>query len=521
MKNYNMKRRLLALFLIFTMACSVPVHLPVSAETTIDKQEILTIDTSVPGSEYLNKGNVLLALETDRILESGFDYGDIVNVKFAGISVNMPLVSSYSDVDSGAECLVAKTNSLNVRMSINAGNFSDKYGITADKLPMKVTISMQEKEGYLDEYIKRHLSYSDNRNDYPNLTDTEFANFRCVSTTGMGENILYRSATPIDPKHNRNTYNDLAMKNAGVTVVLNLSDTEESAKSFPGFSESYYATARHIYLHLDVNLISDEFCSNLGKGFRYMAQNPGVYDIHCLEGKDRTGFVIAILECFMGATAEEVVEDYMITYYNYYGITKEDKRYEVLANSNIVKTLETVFHVNDLYKADLQACATAYIRKSGLSSNEIIALRDNLRGDDHTQTVVKNRKVATYKSTGYTGDVCCKICGKVLVKGKVIKKLTPKKQTISVCKKASKTVYYRYRKLRRKSASFKIHAKAKGKLTYKVTGGKKKYISVSRYGKVTLKKKARRGTYKVTVYAAATKDGAYKKAQRVVTIRVK
>ncbi|MDO4977081.1 MAG: hypothetical protein Q4E53_07450 [Eubacteriales bacterium] len=184
MKNNKIRRRLLAFFLILTFACSPSFQLPLAAQAITQSQEILTIDTSVPNSDYLNKGNVLLALDTESLLAAGFEYGDIVNIKFDENSVNMPLVSNYLDVDSGAECLVAKPNSANIRMSINAGNFANQYGVTAEKLPMNVTISMQEKAGYLEEYIMRHLIYTDHREEYPGLTDCEFANFRCVSTSG-------------------------------------------------------------------------------------------------------------------------------------------------------------------------------------------------------------------------------------------------------------------------------------------------------------------------------------------------
>ena len=35
-----------------------------------------------------------------------------------------------------------------------------------------------------------------------------------------------------------------------------------------------------------------------------MASHEGPYLIHCTEGKDRTGFVSALLECLIGAGAE-------------------------------------------------------------------------------------------------------------------------------------------------------------------------------------------------------------------------
>ena len=47
----------------------------------------------------------------------------------------------------------------------------------------------------------------------------------------------------------------------------------------------------------------------------------------------------------------------------------------------------------------------------------------------------------------------------------------------------------------------------------------RKYITVNKKGKVTLKKGAKKGTYKVTVTIKATKN--YKKAQKTIKIVVK
>ena len=59
-------------------------------------------------------------------------------------------------------------------------------------------------------------------------------------------------------------------------------------------------------------------------------------------------------------------------------------------------------------------------------------------------------------------------------------------------------------------------------ITYKVKKypkGMKKYISISKKGVVTFKKKAKRGTYKIEITAAA--KGNYKKTTKIVTIKVK
>lgn len=78
----------------------------------------------------------------------------------------------------------------------------------------------------------------------------------------------------------------------------------------------------------------------------------------------------------------------------------------------------------------------------------------------------------------------------------------------------------KYSKLKKKAVSYSvIKASDGGKVTYKVTKGKKKYIKVSKAGKVTVKKGAVKGTYKVKLTVAA--KGNYKKTTKTITIKVK
>lgn len=94
-------------------------------------------------------------------------------------------------------------------------------------------------------------------------------------------------------------------------------------------------------------------------------------------------------------------------------------------------------------------------------------------------------------------------------------KITVQKITYKKCKQ------YKAKSLKKKKVAISLKAKTTGdgKLTYKVTKGSKKYITVSKSGKVTLKKGCKKGTYKITITASKTKK--YKKATKVVTIKVK
>ncbi len=85
-------------------------------------------------------------------------------------------------------------------------------------------------------------------------------------------------------------------------------------------------------------------------------------------------------------------------------------------------------------------------------------------------------------------------------------------------KNISKTI--KYSKLKKKAVSYSIIKKSGGgKVTYKVTKGKKKYIKVSKKGKVTLKKGTKKGTYKIKITVA--KKGKYKKTTKTIKIVVK
>lgn len=70
--------------------------------------------------------------------------------------------------------------------------------------------------------------------------------------------------------------------------------------------------------------------------------------------------------------------------------------------------------------------------------------------------------------------------------------------------------------LAKKAVKFKIGAKAETALTYKSNN---KNVTVTKAGKVTVKKGTKKGTYKITVTAAAT--DAYKTAKKVVKVVVK
>ena len=127
-----------------------------------------------------------------------------------------------------------------------------------------------------------------------------------------------------------------------------------------------------------------DFQKGLAEGLRFFAANEGPYLVHCTEGKDRAGFVSALLACLMGGSLDEVVADYMVTYKNYYHLEQGSEQYEAVKSSNIVSILETITGAakgGDLTKVDLAAAAEKYVKGIGLSDAELAALKANLTKD--------------------------------------------------------------------------------------------------------------------------------------------
>ena len=341
--------------------------------------------------EIAKHGNLILYMYGSELFDKGFEHGDIVEIAIGEKKWDVPLCTSYSDVDNGVAVLRATSATDGVVLAINMGDFATTAGIaTKTKIeeepgyrwdylieaPVQVKITLKEENGYREQWLIRQLVRTDERTDYANLSDEAFANFRVIATTGMGKNVLYRSSSPINPGIGRNTYADEAAKTAGIVTVVNLADP---SNIYEGTEGSYYSTCQVVYVNLGMDFLSEATLSGMAEGMRFIINNDGPYLIHCNEGKDRAGFVSALLECLMGATIHEVVDDYMVTYYNYYGVEKDSEKYNAVVNNNLIKVLNSTLKVDDVYKADLAAEAEEFLTEElGLSANEVKALKAKL-----------------------------------------------------------------------------------------------------------------------------------------------
>ena len=221
----------------------------------------------------------------------------------------------------------------------------------------------------------------------------ELANFREIYMGDIAApGILYRSASPINNEHNRAHYANAFAEAAGVNGVLNLADTNEDVESYiaaDDFDSEYYASlyeeGKVLALGMSVDFLSDDFGNKLAAGIEKLSELDPPYLIHCTEGKDRAGFTSALFECLLGGSYDEIVDDFMLSMANYYGVTEETdaRKYQFIFENNIAAMLPVITGGEDPTTADLSAAARSYLIDHGMSEEGVDRLVGKLTGSIH------------------------------------------------------------------------------------------------------------------------------------------
>ena len=331
-------------------------------------------------------GHVVLDLRTADFIAAGYELGDVIHVHFGSYEADMPFFDGYY-TNPNEVMLRGRAPEKNIALCINYGDFSKETGIA---LGDTVQITMAEKAGMLTLQNLYALKYSDNRADYS--SDAVFANFRAVTAGDIGDGKLYRSASPINNICGRASYANRFLADAEVATVLNLADSDEEILEYCGaedFDSGYYLAlykdGKVKAVNLSSNFYSDGFAASVADGLAFLAHNEPPYAIHCTEGKDRAGFTAMVLEALMGAELEEIIDDYMLSFSNYYGVDKEAEpdRYEAVLNNNLMVMLCHVAGVEtreQLEQVDWEDAAIQYLLRAGMTEEDIRTLQEKLRG---------------------------------------------------------------------------------------------------------------------------------------------
>jgi hypothetical protein len=240
---------------------------------------------------------------------------------------------------------------------------------------------MHEKGGKKNVQQLLAIKYTNNRDDYTSFTDAEFANARAVSAGNIAEGVLHRASSPFCNRLNRAKYVSEYLECEQVKTVLNLADTEEDIMNYdlPDYSQVLWESGNVILCQLKFDPTADNYNERLIEALKELPQHPAPYVVHCLEGKDRTGYVCALLEGLCGATYEEMVADYLITYKNYYKKTpdKDPVLCDTLVSMYLHPCLMYYAGVSDeaqLPTIDYAKAFANYLLTHGMTQQQIEAL---------------------------------------------------------------------------------------------------------------------------------------------------
>jgi hypothetical protein len=146
--------------------------------------------------------------------------------------------------------------------------------------------------------------------------DAQSVNFREIRTGAISPNTLYRSSHPIQGNRQEPLIALLAAKYR-IAAVINLSDSPSEVKRKAFFAPWYnrlFLNNRIIALGMDFGITGKGFNQKLKKALQFIIKTDGPYLIHCHAGIDRTGFVSMVLEALMGATIDDITDDYLLSF---------------------------------------------------------------------------------------------------------------------------------------------------------------------------------------------------------------
>lgn len=334
-----------------------------------------------------NFGAAYLDITIDEFNKLGFSYGDSVDVSFSnGFRLeDIPYYDGYyTKTDEPLICAYPGYPYIAVCYN-NGPSLWTEAGLSEGDTG---TVTLRARGKYKITQETLSLRYSNERSSFP--SDAAFANFRAMTGGNLRENVFFRSASPCNNEYSRAGYVDALMGENGVNFILNLADNEEEVAGYMAGtdfgSENFlrlYESGQVALLDLAANYRAEDYAKKLADGLRTLCGYDGPYLVHCTEGKDRTGFVCILLEALAGASYDEMIADYMITYDNYYGITlqSDPEKYQTVA---ALKADDMLYYISgltegeSLQNVDFTKCAEEYLRFGGLADAEIVLLKEKI-----------------------------------------------------------------------------------------------------------------------------------------------
>lgn len=321
-------------------------------------------------------GNIDTDIPVQAMFDAGFELGDVCTITVKDVSYDAPFVNSYGDVEPGNYLFHPHHDW--IEFAICNGNYSKTHGFVEGDV---VTVTMKEKAGYLTQFEIRNIVKSENRDDY--ASDSIFANVRPVQLGSIGFHKLYRSCNPILADA-RGPYAASLLADMGIKTIVNLADRQENLAPMAavapnaGWYAQVIADGNAIGLDMGIAFFDPVFVSQLKEALAFMSEHEGPYLFHCNEGRDRAGYLAALLEALMGASIDEIYADYMASFDNYFGIKEGTAKYDAYKQIQIDQLATVNGGVPVTNETAAAAVEKYFIETVGLTSGQVAQLKANL-----------------------------------------------------------------------------------------------------------------------------------------------
>lgn len=221
----------------------------------------------------------------------------------------------------------------------------------------------------------------------PATADEALGNFRNARAGSIGANCLYRSQHPVNGSY-RSRFALKLMQENNIRTVLDLSDSDSSLKKY--FKKNNIGASNYYRMLYNSGSVYTAHMSGgsrkgsstrkkVAKVGRFMAKKKGPYLIHCELGRDRTGFVMLVLESLMGAPYSYMLDDFTFTDMNRKGYTYDKSKKTAISRLNGDLSIMTgKSKKTNWSKQNLAKYAEKYLKKGGMTDSEIAALKRNL-----------------------------------------------------------------------------------------------------------------------------------------------
>ena len=218
-----------------------------------------------------------------------------------------------------------------------------------------IIITTNKNRYYHFDYIPPiQLSYNEDRIDAQ--SELEYANFRMLDSRNLRKGVFYRGGSPLNhylSLERSRIINRLCLEN-NISAIVDLVDTSSEIECrLNDYCELKDSYAAQLYFSNNVysgffprDIFGVEARQQLLYIFHFLNSHKPPFLIHCNGGLFRTGFLCFIIEGLMGADPQELINDYMTSYVNFYRIERNGDLYNLLANLSPLRYLYIFSHLD-------------------------------------------------------------------------------------------------------------------------------------------------------------------------------